>query len=367
MHEGTCMKTKHVILLVAAAFGLLAIRQVTKYATTITASMPGKIASVPAGSYGKILEVLPHTQGGAYIEKVEIYSQKEKNSDEKLVRKGVLVRHPRAIATVLICHGFMCDKYDVAFLRHVFPSGLFNVMIFDFRGHGEEAQGQKCTLGRDEAYDVIAAGKFLHEHPDLKSIPVLAYAFSMGAVAAIKAQSKESGLFAGMVLDCPFDSTENMIKRGLENMKLSLFGYRFSCPGLSFLQQNAFHPYVQALVKTVLKSVAQLDERNIDVNICKVCTYKAIKKVEVPCFFIHCRNDEKVTIDAIKTVFQAAQGYKTLWLTNGRRHFDSYFYNPELYTERVTRFVEQVVHGTLLTNQHNSIVEDAPASATAGI
>ncbi len=77
------------------------------------------------------------------------------NSEEKIVRSGRLVRYPNAKATILICHGFMSDKFDVGFLRHMFPQGKFNFMTFDFRAHGENCEGQRCTFGRDESLDVI--------------------------------------------------------------------------------------------------------------------------------------------------------------------------------------------------------------------
>ncbi len=39
--------------------------------------------------------------------------------------------------------------------------------------------------------------------------------------------------------------------------------------------------------------------------------------------------------------------YKVLWLTNGRRHFDSYFYNPEKYVKEIRTFIDKAVNGSL--------------------
>ncbi len=61
-------------------------------------------------------------------------------------------------------------------------------------------------------------------------------------------------------------------------------------------------------------------------------------------FFIHCKNDEKISVYAIKAVYESAGcAYKELWLTNGRRHFDSYFYNPEKYIKEIRGFMDKVV------------------------
>ena len=47
-----------------------------------------------------------------------------------------------------------------------------------------------------------------------------------------------------------------------------------------------------------------------------------------------------------------------LWLTNGRRHFDSYFYNPEKYMKEVRSFIDKVVSGSIKDKQLQKIIED---------
>jgi hypothetical protein len=125
-----------------------------------------------------------------------------------------------------------------------------------------------------------------------------------------------------------------------------MFGYEFNVPGRTMLQKYAFHPYVQSLIKTLLKTVAHMDPRKIETNVCPVYPVQSASNIKIPCFFIHCKNDEKVSVEAIKAVYDHAAGPKALWVTNGRNHFDSYFYNPERYVEKVRQFVDQVLAGT---------------------
>ena len=292
------------------------------------------------------------------MERVVIYPQEHHGSDNTIVRNGLLVRHPEAQATVLICHGFMCDQHDAGMLRGMFKRSRFNVMTFDFRGHGKNSQGQYCTFGRDEALDVIAAAKFLRNHPELKNKPLFAYGFSMGAVSAIEGQAIESALFDAMIMDCPFESSEKVIKTGLDGLKLSIWGYTIEAPGKNLLEKYAFHPYVQSLVKTILRIVSQMDATSMRTNFCPVHPVESVKKITVPCFFIHCKNDEKVSIDQVKSVYSGAAGYKKLWLTNGRRHCDSAIYNPEKYAQRVREFYNQVMDGSINILPQESIIED---------
>lgn len=309
-------------------------------------------------SYGYIVPEKTKESNGLTVEHVILYPQAGHDMSQKIIRKGVLSRSNEAKATILVCHGFMCDKYDVGILRKVFKKDRFNVMTFDFRAHGQDSTGQYCTFGRDEALDVIAAAKFLRNHPELQGMPLFAYGFSMGAVSAIEAQALSLDLFDAMILDCPFESSEKVIQSGLDCLKCSLFGYEIDLPGRSFLQKYAFHPYVQALVKTVLKTVAQMDATCVNTNFCPLYPAESAKKIVVPVFFIHCKNDQKVSVEQVKNVYEGAAGYKRLWLTNGRRHYDSFFYNPEKYIEQVRLFCNQVLNSETEEMPQEEIIED---------
>lgn len=335
------------------------LRQVSANSQSNYAKMSNALPILHENDYGIVIEENKNVVPGIDVQKVMLKVQEREDSPTTIFRGGILMYNPRARATVVICHGFMCDKFDIAFLYHLFPKKEFNCLIFDFRAHGEHAANQLCTLGKDEALDVAAAAQFCRHHQLLKDKPLLVYAFSMGAVSAIEAQSKNSSLFDAMILDCPFDSTENIIKRALGGVQFSIFGYQFSMPGKSLLEKYAFHPYIQTLVKAVLRAVSPLDAKNINICAAPVVPMETVSKITVPCFFIHCKNDEKVSVEGIKQIFSKAGGYKRLWITNGRHHFDSFFYNSIKYKHEVRQFARDSTHNRLPLNKHNKIDEDA--------
>jgi pimeloyl-ACP methyl ester carboxylesterase len=317
------------------------------------------VVNIPVGDYATVVSRDDHAIEGAIVEKVHLYAQKSDMSKEKIMRNGLLVRYANAVGTVLICHGFMSDKYDAGILRRLFPRGRYNIMSFDFRGHGENSQGQQCTFGKNEPYEVIAASNFLQNYPALQGKPLFAYGFSMGAVSVIEAQAKDSNLFKAVILDCPFDSSENIMQRTLDGMKFSLLGYEFKVPGRTIMQKYAFHPYVQSFIKMMLKTVAQVDAKNIDFYVYPIKPDQSVKKITIPMFIVHCKNDDKVTISAAKSIYNnAASAYKKLWITNGRRHYDSYFYSPERYTTQIRKFLDDAVSGSLYTAHKEEIMED---------
>lgn len=299
-----------------------------------------------------------YTKPLPFIEHVTLNVPESSQSSHFIKRKGILTLYKDAQATIVLCHGFMCDKYDTGILRQLFPKGTFNVFTFDFRAHGEVSHGQWCTFGKDEVHEVITAGTFIKNHPSLKNKPVFVYGFSMGAVAAIEAQAEDATLFNGMILDCPFASSENVIKRGLTNAKITILGYEFDLPGKFILEKYAFHPYVQTLIKYTLKCMSKFDSKDINTLIYPLYPVESIKKISVPCFFIHCRQDEKISTEDAKSVYNNAQGFKRLWITNGRRHYDSLFYNPEKYRFQIRQFLKQVLDGSYHQQPKEYIWED---------
>lgn len=297
--------------------------------------------------------------GGAQEERVTFYSRENVSSEKKIARKGVLLKRPDAKATVLICHGFSTDKYDVSFLHMMF--GDYNTMIFDFRAHGEETEDQECTLGRNESFDVMAAAEFLRNHPACKDKPLIIYGFSMGAVSAIVAQANNDTVCDAMILDCPFDSSDKLLERGLEQLKMNVFGYKVAMPGTEWFKRNAYSPYVQSVLTKILKTFTKFNTHKIRINFQPIYPEEAIKYVAVPCFFIACVNDQKAPEEAVLSVYAGAQGYKRCWIDpDGRRHFDTIFRQMHKYFYRVDKFIKQIIDGSYKNKPQAKVKKDLP-------
>lgn len=296
---------------------------------------------------------------GADVEKVVLYSQPGMSGAKKLVLNGLLFRRPGAKAVVLMCHGFMCNTTDVLCLSSIFKN--YHVLVFDFRGHGEGATQQCCTFGHDEAYDVLSAVEFIKADKDLNRLPLIVWAFSMGAVAAIRAEKEFGPLFDLSIYDCPFDSTSELLARCISNLRLNLLGYNFALPGRKFLKKYAYNRYVQSLLKMALKTVANMDSMNIETRMVPVDTVANASAIVSPTFFIVCKNDQKAPPIAVERIFHAAtkSPIKILWESNGRRHFDTYFYKPQEYDYRVNRFIEKFLSGALLKKKPEKVIYDS--------
>jgi fermentation-respiration switch protein FrsA (DUF1100 family) len=117
--------------------------------------------------------------------------------------------------TIIIAHGLGASKSDFVNLSGVFSSNGFNVVLFDFRAHGE-SEGRSCSLGLKEQMDIAASVDYIISREDLKNKSIGLYGFSLGGAAGILTASKDQRIKA-IAADTPFSSlkriSEDVIKR----------------------------------------------------------------------------------------------------------------------------------------------------------
>ena len=106
----------------------------------------------------------------------------------------------------------MCKE----FFNHcidIFPT--FNVLLFDFRAHGQSG-GKYRTLGCHEYKDVIAAAQFLNEKTKTNknlpnNLPLIIWGFSMGGSAALKSLEYEPNIADAFIVDSGFGDLRTVI------------------------------------------------------------------------------------------------------------------------------------------------------------
>ena len=285
------------------------------------------------------------------IEHISFYAQKDVCSNEMLKRNGILTRNPDAKATILILHGFGGDKQEVGPLRLMLRK--FNVISFDFRAHGEHKCEQLSTIGHDEVYDVFGVVNWIKNDPELGKLPIIAFGLSMGAVAAIEAQSKDPDLFIAMFLDTPFTTSDSIIESLTSNIKL--FGY-----DIEFLKrlirQYAFTPIGQSIIKSFLK-LKYGELIKVDTYMKPIYPIESIKQITIPICLIVCKNDDKVPYKEVIKLVDAHPGRTRLIVTGGRQHCDSIFHMPEEYKNLLNDFINAVLSGEINNQPQKEFLE----------
>jgi fermentation-respiration switch protein FrsA (DUF1100 family) len=93
--------------------------------------------------------------------------------------------------TVLLCPGENADKAaQLSLVKHLVPDG-YNVLVFDFRAHGESG-GQLCSFGDLERNDVLGAVRWLRTWHRDSCKKIAGLGVSSGAAALLAAAADPS-------------------------------------------------------------------------------------------------------------------------------------------------------------------------------
>lgn len=115
---------------------------------------------------------------------------------------GTLWLHPSPRPGLVLCHGLGANRNDVAGIARLLHDEGYQVLSFDFRGHGESS-GHTVTYGLREKSDVGAAVTELLSHPLVSGEQVGIQAYSMGASSALLHASTDTRV-AGVVAEAGY-------------------------------------------------------------------------------------------------------------------------------------------------------------------
>lgn len=150
---------------------------------------------------------------------------------------GWLFRAAGAEATIVGAHGHRGNKSDLLGIGSWLYRGGFNVLLFDFRGNGESADGPQSLALRETA-DLAAAIDWAAAEFPATRLGVIG--FSMGASTAILTAADDPRVEA-LVLDSPFAEMSDVVRAAYRRYRLpwmpvlplaavvtwARYGYRF--------------------------------------------------------------------------------------------------------------------------------------------
>lgn len=298
-------------------------------------------------SYGDQIKNIKEYMQSLKVDHISFESKQNEFSDNLFTRKGFLMTRPKALGTVIFCHGYTHSKHESFFFKTFFPN--FNALAFDFRAHGELTEGQYSTVGADEIYDVLAAVNFVKNHPELKGKPIIGFGFSMGAVSLLRAQSRWPDLFDILILDSPFDSGYECMGLALDNlMNIKLFGKIYHIPGKKLIMKSLYSERLSPFVKYLFKLVTGFNPNQTPTKFVHVAPIESASCVKIPCLFFACVKDNKVPVDAVLRLYNAVDSqFKRMWITHGIKHCSAYLTNPEIYWYKVNKFIKKVLENNM--------------------
>lgn len=227
---------------------------------------------------------------------------------------GLLFLRPQAQRNFLMCHGYSRSKERLYNLVKLFPND--NILIFDYRAHGE-SQGDFTTIGYYEKDDVVAAFNLLNNHETAKSLPIFGIGVSMGAVSLLGAASQ--GLpFKGLVIDSAFKSLDlQLAKMFPEKTGLPL------TPFMSFCQ-------------TIFEYLCQCSMQEVN-------AHAWAETLTAPILIIHSNQDRLADVAAAHELYAKVPGHKKLWIVDDAHHAGIFKLYPDDYLQQVTSFLDSIV------------------------
>ena len=219
--------------------------------------------------------------------------------------------------TIIIAHGLGASKSDFINLSGFLSSNGFNVLLFDFRAHGESG-GKSCSLGLKEQMDITAALDYIISRKNLKNKNIGLYGFSLGGSAGILTASKDLRIKA-IVADTPFSR--------LYTISADVIKRTYHLPSFPFMQlANVFY---RLSFGGWIGQVAPAD---------------VIHLISPrPILLISSDIDEMTPLYHAEELLANAKEPKELWIIEGASHGGTISINTEKYNQKLLSFFNKAL------------------------
>lgn len=216
---------------------------------------------------------------------------------------------------VIITHGITDNRIgSLKYARFYLDMG-YNCVIYDLRGHGENDKTY-TTYGDKEGRDLAKLIEDTRErYPDLTVLGI--HGESLGAATTVMVL-KYSPEVDFAVADCGYSDIENVLRKGVKDLKL---------PG--FL----------------------IDMQNIGLKLRYGCSFNDMRPIDslagstVPVMFIHGDEDKLIPPSNSQDMYDAAGGYREIHFIKGAAHAVSAIVAPEEYQQLLEAFTKEALSG----------------------
>lgn len=219
----------------------------------------------------------------------------------------------QAHGTVIICSGLEGSKDGDTEQALPLHHAHFNVLMFDWRGHGR-SEGARVTLGAQEVHDLLGAVAYLESHFGINQVGILG--FSMGAAVALMAAEQTEQIIT-VIADSPYLDLDDLLhhyvghyvgKRGIPRSLQGLFvnAFRIVAELSGSLPQSESSPRVAA---------SRLGTR--------------------PVYFIYSAADPYVDLNDVHVMVAKVRGPCNVWISDTVGHRSTCRADPDRYQQQI--------------------------------
>ncbi len=222
---------------------------------------------------------------------------------------------PETDRVLIGCTGYRGSKSDLIGIGSAMWRAGYNVLLFDYHGHGSW-RGAPVTLAYRELQDFYAALDYARARMPQGRIGV--FGFSMGAAIAILGAAQRPEVRAVMA-DSPFATHADVVSHSVRRV-IHLPGEPFAAISDYFLARKAGY---RGRDIAPLRVIEQLAPR--------------------PLLLIHGTDDEQIPVSHAYRLYEAAREPKDLWIAPAANHCGAYFLDRPAYCQRVAAFFDEAL------------------------
>lgn len=225
---------------------------------------------------------------------------------------------------ILACGGYRGRRADLLGISSALWRAGFNVLLFDYRGHGEQvsvAPSAPVTLGYRELEDARAALRFLRSR--FPTSPLGTIGFSMGAAVALMLAARESDVRA-VIADSPFSTQRDIVR------------YR-----LRRASGRISSEWAQPIGDALLSLADTRLRRRLGFRFADVSPLEDVPRLTQPLLLVHGEDDREVPVEHSHQIAAAARQHNVpldTWFVPVAAHCEAYFLDRPAYCARAAAF-----------------------------
>ena len=216
--------------------------------------------------------------------------------------------------TVIIAHGYASKaKYMAAYAKFFYEKLNYNVLMPDARGHGA-SEGDYIGFGWPERKDYLQWIDYIIDRNGDDSTIAL-HGVSMGASTVLMTSGEKlPKQVKAIVADCGYTSAKDVLSYQMKRM--------YHLPSFPILESTS--------LLTKIRAGYSFEEAS---------TIDQVKKNKLPILFIHGEEDTFVPVEMVHELYEATTSEKALYLVPEAEHGNAYDKNPELYENKIAKFL----------------------------
>jgi dipeptidyl aminopeptidase/acylaminoacyl peptidase len=214
---------------------------------------------------------------------------------------------------IILVHGVHANRGYLIPQAEILAGAGYHVLLIDLRGHGTSG-GRLMTYGYREAWDVQAGVDYLLALPEVDRVGALGH--SLGGAAVVRAAANDERIRA-IVVQSSYSSLSLAIDESFQNF--------------SVFPKEPF----ASLFITLAEIIVGAQVSNVD------SARDLATMTPRPVLIIHSVDDNLFPPHHAKTMFQAAQEPKKLWIVTGLGHVNPMVDHEAAYRDEILGFFEE--------------------------